>query len=61
LENLGTWDKYGYSGQIIALLRGACTHWAWTVGFGGGIRFMEDDRPKRFLGDGPRRSPAGQY
>jgi hypothetical protein len=27
-ENLGVWDKYGYSGKIIALLRGACVHWA---------------------------------
>jgi hypothetical protein len=27
-ENLGVWDRYGYSGKIIALLRGACTHWA---------------------------------
>jgi hypothetical protein len=27
-ENLGVWDRYGYSGKIVALLRGACTHWA---------------------------------
>jgi hypothetical protein len=27
-ENLGVWDRYGYSGKIIALLRGACLHWA---------------------------------
>jgi hypothetical protein len=27
-ENLRLWDRYGYSGKIIALLRGACTHWA---------------------------------
>jgi hypothetical protein len=27
-ENLGVWDKYGYTGKIIALLRGACVHWA---------------------------------
>jgi hypothetical protein len=27
-ENLGVWDRYGYSGRIIALLRGACLHWA---------------------------------
>jgi hypothetical protein len=27
-ENLGVWDRYGYRGKIIALLRGACAHWA---------------------------------
>jgi len=27
-ENLGVWDKYGFTGKIIALLRGACVHWA---------------------------------
>jgi hypothetical protein len=27
-ENLGIWDKYGYTGKIILLARGACTHWA---------------------------------
>lgn len=27
-ENLGVWDKYGYTGKIICLSRGACTHWA---------------------------------
>ena len=27
-ENLGVWDKYHYTGKIIALLRGACVHWA---------------------------------
>jgi len=27
-ENLGVWDRYGYSGKIIALQRGACVHWA---------------------------------
>ena len=26
--NLGMWDRYGYSGKIIGLLRDACTHWA---------------------------------
>jgi hypothetical protein len=26
--NLGVWQRYGYDGKIIALLRGACTHWA---------------------------------
>jgi hypothetical protein len=27
-ENLGVWDGRGYTGQLIALLRGACLHWA---------------------------------
>ena len=26
-ENLGVWDKYGYTGQIILLARGASAHW----------------------------------
>jgi hypothetical protein len=28
IENLGKWDKYGYTGKIILLNRGACVHWA---------------------------------
>jgi hypothetical protein len=27
-ENLGVWDRYGYTGKIILLARGACAHWA---------------------------------
>jgi hypothetical protein len=27
-ENLGIWDRYGYTGKIILLARGACVHWA---------------------------------
>jgi hypothetical protein len=27
-ENRGIWDRYGFTGQIIALLRGASAHWA---------------------------------
>jgi hypothetical protein len=27
-ENLGVWDRLGYSGKIICLARGACAHWA---------------------------------
>jgi hypothetical protein len=27
-ENLGVWDKYGFTGKIICLARGACVHWA---------------------------------
>jgi len=26
-ENLGHWDKYGFTGKIILLSRGACVHW----------------------------------
>lgn len=26
-ENLGVWDKYGFTGKIICLSRGACAHW----------------------------------
>ena len=28
IENLGQWDRYGYTGKIICLSRGACTHWS---------------------------------
>jgi hypothetical protein len=27
-ENLGVWDKFGYTGKIICLARGACLPWA---------------------------------
>jgi hypothetical protein len=27
-ENLGNWDRYGFTGKIVALLRGACLPWA---------------------------------
>ena len=27
-ENLGVWDRYGFTGRIITLARGACLHWA---------------------------------
>jgi hypothetical protein len=27
-ENLGIWDKYGFTGKMILLARGACVHWA---------------------------------
>jgi hypothetical protein len=27
-ENRGVWDKYGFTGRIIGLLRGACLPWA---------------------------------
>ncbi len=27
-ENLGVWDRYGFTGKMILLSRGACVHWA---------------------------------
>lgn len=27
VENRGVWDKYGYTGKMILLARGACAHW----------------------------------
>jgi hypothetical protein len=27
-ENLGHWDKFGYSGKMLLLARGACVHWS---------------------------------
>lgn len=27
-ENRGVWDKYGYTGKIVTLARGACVRWA---------------------------------
>lgn len=29
-ENLGHWDKYGYTGKMILLARGACVYWTPT-------------------------------
>lgn len=26
-ENLGVWNKYGFTGKMLLLSRGACTHW----------------------------------
>lgn len=26
-ENLGVWDKYGYTGKLLLLSRGVCLHW----------------------------------
>jgi hypothetical protein len=27
-ENLGVWDRFGFTGKMILLSRGACVHWA---------------------------------
>ena len=47
-ENLGVWDRYGYSGKIIALLRGACAHWAHPHSASKLIRRSMDLLPKRY-------------
>jgi hypothetical protein len=47
-ENLGVWDKYDYSGKIIALLRGACTHWSHPHSASKLIRRSMDLLPQRY-------------
>jgi hypothetical protein len=47
-ENLGVWDGRGYTGQLIALLRGACLHWAHPHAASKLIRRSMDLLPKRY-------------
>jgi hypothetical protein len=47
-ENLGVWDRYGYSGRIIALLRGACLPWAHPHAASKLIRRSMDLLPERY-------------
>jgi hypothetical protein len=47
-ENLGVWDRYGYHGKIIALLRGACAHWAHPHSASKLIRRSMDLLPERY-------------
>jgi hypothetical protein len=47
-ENLGVWEKYGYTGKIIALLRGASTHWAHPHAASKLIRRSMDLLPDRY-------------
>jgi predicted nucleic acid-binding Zn ribbon protein len=47
-ENLGIWDRYGYRGSIIALLRGACVHWAHPHSASKLIRRSMDLLPPRY-------------
>jgi len=47
-ENLGVWDCYGYSGRIIALLRGACLPWAHPHAASKLIRRSMDLLPQRY-------------
>jgi hypothetical protein len=48
-ENLGIWDRYGYRGSIIALLRGACAHWAHPHSASKLIRRSMDLLPARYV------------
>lgn len=48
IENLGKWDKYGYTGKIILLSRGACVHWAHPHSASKLIRQSMKMLPERF-------------
>ena len=50
-ENLGVWDRYGHSGRIIALLRGACLHWAHPHAGSKLVRRSMNLLPERFKGN----------
>lgn len=47
-ENLGVWDKYGFTGKIICLSRGACTHWSPVGTASRLIRRSMDLLPQRY-------------
>jgi hypothetical protein len=47
-ENLGVWNRYGYDGKIIALLRGACAHWAHPNAASKLIRRSMDLLPEKY-------------
>jgi hypothetical protein len=47
-ENLHVWDRYGFTGKIIALARGACVHWAHPHAASKLIRRAMDMLPERF-------------
>jgi hypothetical protein len=47
-ESLNVWGRYGYSGKIIALLRGACVHWAHPHSASKLIRRSMDLLPGRY-------------
>ena len=47
-ENLGVWDRYGFTGKIIALKRGACVHWAHPHAASKLIRRSMDLLPARY-------------
>lgn len=48
IENLGRWDKYGYTGKIILLSRGACVHWAHPHSASKLIRKSMEMLPKKY-------------
>jgi len=47
-ENLGTWDKYGFTGKMILLNRGACVHWAPSFSGSMLIRRSMDLLPEKY-------------
>jgi hypothetical protein len=47
-ENRGVWDRYGYTGRIVALLRGACLPWAHPHSASKLIRGSMAMLPERF-------------
>lgn len=47
-ENLGVWDRYGFTGKIICLVRGACIHWAPPHAGSMLIRRSMDFLPNKF-------------
>ncbi len=47
-ENLGVWDKYGFTGRMILLSRGACVHWAHPHSASKLIRNSIRALPRRF-------------
>jgi hypothetical protein len=47
-ENLGVWDRYGFTGKITALARGACLPWAHPHAASKLIRRLMDLLPERY-------------
>jgi hypothetical protein len=47
-ENRGVWDRYGFTGRIIGLLRGACLPWAHPHAASKLIRRSMDLLPERY-------------
>jgi hypothetical protein len=47
-ENRGVWDRYGFTGKIVALLRGACLPWAHRYSASKLIRGSMALLPERF-------------
>jgi hypothetical protein len=47
-ENRGVWDRYGFTGRIICLLRGCCLPWAHPHSASKLIRRSMEQLPERF-------------